>query len=260
MKLNLNTNAIEMLVLKGMNTYLDSPEWKDMERANSLFKNYDQATTESIIEQFPLATRVASKTVWARLQRTIIDGAEPIRLRGGAAYDISQTEGKPMPETSMASIPTSFSERIRQAAIHTIKETGFTLQYERMPDGTNGYTNYTHKIVGVNRRIQGSSMELKTLCHELGHVNHHGACGDEAELMASVAYSLCEKEIQAEAIAFLVCGAAGLDTLRYSMPYMLRWAKGDREAILDAIVGIDETAGTLIDSINSAIDKRLVIA
>jgi DNA primase len=64
--------------------------------------------------------------------------------------------------------------------------------------------------------------ETRTLAHELAHVLLH----DGEELMSRPL-----KKLAAESAAYIVLGAAGLDSAEYSLPYVAHWAGGDRALI-----------------------------
>lgn len=93
----------------------------------------------------------------------------------------------------------------------------------------------THELHGGRAKCEPDSRQIwlrpegsraqraKVLAHELAHgVLGHCPTTDRS---LHAAY-----EIEAEAVAYLVAGACGLDTSAYSFGYMLLWARGARGA------------------------------
>jgi hypothetical protein len=66
--------------------------------------------------------------------------------------------------------------------------------------------------------------EMKTLIHELAHALLHRDLDPRSEKR-----HLCE--LEAESCAFIVCHALGLDTSRYSFPYLLSWTDDPSELL-----------------------------
>ena len=112
------------------------------------------------------------------------------------------------------------------------------------------YSQTTRAIVVITDG-QTRAEQLATGVHELAHAMLHGdAHHDKAH-----------KEVEAESVAFIVCGALGLDTSRFSFGYVQHWAaSGDLEPakqveasgkriaqtackILDAMVGVRRDSG-----------------
>ena len=83
--------------------------------------------------------------------------------------------------------------------------------------GANGLTNYVDATVVV-RTDMDDAARVKTLAHELAHVLLHGPTSDDAAGHRGVA------EVEAESVALMVGAAHGLDTSRYTVPYVTTWA------------------------------------
>lgn len=186
--------------------------------------------------QKPFATKVASYQSWKKLGRYVKEGEkgikilvpitykitdketneEEVRVRGykeGTVFDISQTDGKPIPSECTLIAGDDFksqyyliSEIMKENNI-LVEETdlGESLDLRGISFGgkvqINQFLSYNHK--------------LKTLIHEFAHEILHK--GSESE-----AYSRSLKEFEAESTAFIVCGMLGLEA-NTSKDYILNW-------------------------------------
>ncbi|MGH8875427.1 MAG: hypothetical protein ACRDVM_09290, partial [Acidimicrobiia bacterium] len=82
--------------------------------------------------------------------------------------------------------------------------------------GPNGQTRPGTRQVVVEERLEGAQL-TKTTVHELAHVLMHAENG-VLECRGRV-------EVEAEAVAYVVCAAAGLDSSGYSVAYVAGWAE-----------------------------------
>jgi hypothetical protein len=102
-----------------------------------------------------------------------------------------------------------------RAAVGMIGAEGFSFGLARLR-GPNGMTRPPTRQVVVDERL-GPAQRTKTTVHELAHVLMH-ADTPGFECRGRV-------EVEAESVAYVVCGAAGLDTSGYSVPYVAGWAE-----------------------------------
>jgi hypothetical protein len=121
------------------------------------------------------------------------------------------------------------------------------------PDWAGWFHRPTRSIVVLTD--VSPQQQFAVLVHELAHAILHGEVNHHEKP---------RKEVEAESTAFVVCHALGLDTSRFSLPYVASWANGDvaevaaagenvRRAsltILDALVG----DGTHTDEADAALD------
>lgn len=162
-------------------------------------------------------------------------------------YDVSQTEGDPMPELRPALSETP-PEGLIDDLEAAIAAKGFTVSYGRMPSAeTRGYTTTDGHV--VIREDLGPADRAKTLAHELGHIQmghldrtddyHTGADGCRGEM-----------EVEAESFAYVLARLNGMSTdlSTNSSRYLNSWAaKGRTDAdSLDQTVGAMKKSGTKI--------------
>ncbi|RAS59487.1 uncharacterized protein DUF955 [Lentzea atacamensis] len=89
--------------------------------------------------------------------------------------------------------------------------------------GANGRTD--GRTVWVRNDVS-DAQKVKTAVHELAHK----LCG-HVDPDYGYARHRGKAETQAESVAYIVCGALGLDTGKYSAPYVNSWAEGDVQVI-----------------------------
>ena len=84
-------------------------------------------------------------------------------------------------------------------------------------------------------------MEFSTLAHEIGHHLLHQT-PRRAETTKRV------RETEAEAVAFVVCSAIGLETTNSSSDYILLYA-GDKELLIESLEHIQKASAEIIRAI-----------
>ena len=99
-------------------------------------------------------------------------------------------------------------------------------------------------MAGGNRvtlkRGLADAEEFSTLCHELSHLLMHTASNNGDDKMV--------RETEAEAVAFVVCHAVGLDSIVASGDY-IRVYRGSKDTLLASLERIRSTAASIIDGI-----------
>ena len=180
----------------------------------------------------PVTARFASShpadpASWRRLGRGEKPGlGEAVRsklvgLKPAHVWDISQTDGEPIPETHLpALLQGQAPDGLWDGLADQITAHGFGLrQVSNAPaiGGANGLTDYTTREVSV-RMDMAEAAQVKTLAHELGHVMLHGPDNADAAIHRGIA------EVEAESVALMVGAAHGLATDDYTIPYVASWA------------------------------------
>jgi hypothetical protein len=179
----------------------------------------------------PLTARFASSSPidtssWRRLSRNERPRAgEVVRQRMVGArpayvWDISQTEGSPIPERPTPKLlsgeaPDGLSDGLRAL----IQESGFTVvlvQGAASIDGANGLTDFVARRVSV-RADMDAAARVKTLGHELAHIRMH-----EPDVGTLSHRGI--GEVEAESVALMIGAAHGMDTSDYTIPYVSAWA------------------------------------
>lgn len=153
-------------------------------------------------------------------------------------FDISQTEGDPVPNVEPVLLDGDDPGRLWNALASQVAAAGYALDRTDCAPA-NGRTDFDTRRVSVGPGLS-AAQACKTLAHELGHVLLHGpedVTGERRD----------RAEVEAESVAYVVCQAAGLVTDDYSLPYVAGWAGGDIAVVRDAADRVVGTARTVLD-------------
>jgi hypothetical protein len=122
--------------------------------------------------------------------------------------------------------------------------------------GANGfYTPVDNTIIVLDSLP--SAQRAKTLAHELGHSVLHG---DGYDYRANRP----DAELEAESVAYLVCGSMGLDSKDYSFGYVAGWAselgeKG-REEVAERLLKATKSIRAASEDLVKAVEAKLAPA
>lgn len=236
------------------------------------FHRYSFGNVLMILSQRPDATHVAGFHAWRQLGRFVRKGekgivilapmaikpkedraedAEPgkadkpvLRFRGVYVFDVTQTDGEPLPEPAEVSgDPSGHLDRLRAL----IAERGIALEYDEVPSGALGVSRGGR--IGIRAGLE-PAVEFSVLTHELAHeLLHHR---EERPASKSV------RETEAEAVAFVVCRAIGLETGTAASDYIQLYG-GNAETLAASLGRIQRTAAEIIESVQKGpneLDQR----
>ncbi len=223
--------------------------------AMARFHRYSLGNVLLISLSCPHATRVAGYNAWRKLGRQVRKGERGIRIlapvvyrgedetsraervvafRTAYVFDVSQTDGPPLPEFArVGGEPGPYLTRLRAG----IAERGIALQYVDGPAGLEGWS--AGGRIAVRRGLRPAE-EFSVLLHELTHEWLHG--GDREAGRTTI------RETEAEAVAFVVCQAIGLETNGAAADYIRLYA-GDRKTLLASLDRIQRTAAMILDDL-----------
>jgi antirestriction protein ArdC len=158
-----------------------------------------------------------------------------IGFRAAYVFDVSQTDGAELPEFS--SISGDPGERLDHLK-ELVGARGVELRYEECLGGAQGVSQggKIAILLGLS-----PSEEFAVLVHELAHELLHRT-DRRKETTARV------RELEAEAVAFVVTRAAGLDSLVRSSDYIQLYG-GDKELFLASLSHIQRVASDLIGAL-----------
>lgn len=226
------------------------------------FCRYSLGNALLIAFQRPDATHVAGYGTWKRLGRQVKQGEHGIRIlapivrrkqkedrkndaedeedavafRGACVFDIAQTEGKSLPEFAKAGgDPSGYIDSLKAI----VAERGIALDYSddlRAEGASSG-----DRIVLRNSLTPAE--EFSTLVHELAHVDLHFG---EDEIRQRVSKAVLETE--AEAVAFVVSRAIGLDVAGASADYIRLW-DGDKDTLVRSLERVRQTSVEIINGL-----------
>jgi len=225
-----------------------------------------------IMAQRSTATRVAGYRTWQKLGRQVKHGEKGIVILAPVIYrkktpvndenkdkdeqdeilatfkaahifDVSQTEGKALPELArVVGDPVEFLSRLKDFIAHK----GITLQYSATLGSAEGLCAGQTIILKEGLPL---GEEFSVLAHETGHSLLHQ---DGAKRDRKV------RELEAEAVACVVCEAVGLDATASSNDYIQLY-QGNRDMLMASLERIQKIAAEIIEGVmNSSVEETVV--
>jgi hypothetical protein len=225
------------------------------------FHRYSLRNVMLIASQKPAATHVAGFHKWKKLRRFVKKGEKgifilapiirrkttdseqndtdessmPAGFRLAYVFDISQTEGEELPAiSSVRGDPREYRDRL---ALLLAKQ-GIALEYSPDIAPARG-TSAGGKITLLPG--QSAAEEFATLAHELAHEMMH-----RTERRSITSRSV--RETEAEAVAYVVSHAIGLDTGSAAQDYIQLY-DGDAKLLTESLEYIQQTANAILQGI-----------
>ncbi|HEY4360303.1 MAG TPA: ArdC family protein [Bryobacteraceae bacterium] len=221
-------------------------------KSMSAFHDYSFANVCLILSQFPKATKVAGFRTWEKFDRHVVKGSKgigirvPMRYKKGEAteeeqatgiffgvghvFDISQTEGAPLPDFHSDPVrgePAALLEKLRE----NITASGIKLDYVEHLAGAEGVSKGGAIAIKDGHE---RPKDFAVLCHEWAHELLHRD-GNRHALTKT------QKETEAEATAYIVSTAIGLDLGNSSANYIALY-NGDKATLKASMDRIQKTA------------------
>jgi hypothetical protein len=238
------------------------------------FHNYSFGNILEIARQKPDATRVAGLYAWNQLGRKVRKGERGIRIlapvigvrrkkdaeaekdirsqnqavlvgfRSAYVFDVSQTEGKELPELSER--VTGNVGEYRERLVDFVIVQGIQLEFKESIAPALGMS-YGGRIAILPG--QGEAEEFSTLVHELSHEMLH-------KTERRTATTKTVRETEAEAIAFVVGKTIGLDTGRASADYIHLY-HGNAALLTESLEVIQKTSAVILSALEIKADTAL---
>jgi len=154
-------------------------------------------------------------------------------------YDVSQTEGKELPEFARV---TGDAGHYIDAVEHVIRSKGIELLYEEIESGADGVSR--KGTIVIDPKLEGAE-RFAVLAHELAHEMLHWDKAKRLQTTKTV------RETEAEAVAHVVCHAVGLDSTTHSADY-IRLYSGDLDVLAGSLDAIQKAAAQILELLESA--------
>ena len=174
------------------------------------------------------------------------------RFRLTTVFDISQTDGEPIPSLEVNELTASVKDyALLTAAIEQVSPV--PMRFDEIEGDAKGYYSDADKEICIQVGM-GESQTIKTMIHEVAHAMLHNSVslkqrGEEKDRLT--------KETEAESIAFTVCSVLGIDTSDYSFPYVASWASGkEMKELKDSMDTIRLTAADFLEKLEAAVAER----
>ena len=167
-----------------------------------------------------------------------------LRFRGVYVFDVSQTDGQPLPEPSRT---TGDPEHHLTKLKELIASRGIKLDSDDLPPGADGVSRGGR--ISIRPGLEPAN-EFSVTVHELAHemLHHRG------ERPASKTV----RETEAEAVAFVVCQAIGLSTGSAASDYIQLY-DGKTETLTASLDRIQHTAAEIIAALQCP-DEQAIAA
>ena len=235
--------------------------------AMARFSTYSTGNLLLLLAQRPTATRVAGYCTWQRMGRQVKRGERgiaivaPIVFRrsrdetrprgppGGESersllgfkpayvFDVTQTEGRPLPEPARANgDPNGHTERLKGF----VTSNGIALEYSGDLGIADGFSCGGRIVI---RTGLAPAEEFSVLCHEAAHEMLHRS--DEGRKLSKTV-----KESEAEAVAFVVSQAIGLNAATACSDY-IQAHRGDKKTLAESLDRIQKTAARILEAITT---------
>jgi antirestriction protein ArdC len=254
--------AIEQLV-----EALDSGQSETLSRylaAMAKFRAYSLLNVLLILKQCPNAGRVAGYRTWQSFGRHVKKGERGIAIlapifrkrtenadqssateefrrivsyRSVCVWDEQQTTGSELPQIgSVTGDAGTYLERLEIF----VRANGITLDYSADIAPARGMAEKENITLLPN---QSPAETFATLVHEQAHVILH-----QSKRRAETTQRI--RETEAEAVAFVVCKAIGLQTSTAAQDYVTLYG-GDAKVLLESLEYIQQTAARILDGIGA---------
>lgn len=279
-KINRKARAKEIFdkVVKNVQTIVANGEYEKYLKFQNQFTKYSFNNIVLIYSQFPDATNVAGKAKWKEVGRELIEGAKRIQITAGMpaqgktkvkkvidgkeveeeqtynyiaykqvyVYDISQTVGKPIPlQIKMLDSENmgSFFDKLKQFSKFPIYE-------ENLYGGLKGFYSPKNKTITIDKKLSIDA-KVAVLLHELTHGIY-----DDFDYKTDKNLS----ETFVESVAYIVADYFGLDNSMCSFNYIVQYANGNPNILIDLGTKIKKYASEFIKDIEEfeVQEERLV--
>lgn len=247
-----------------------SAQLKEVLEVMAKFPHYSFGNCMLIAMQKPDATAVQGFQSWKKLGRWVRKGEKGIgiiaplvyknkdevdadgdyTLRGFKVvhvYDVSQTEGKELPEFQRA---TGDPGQHIDAIEKVIRGYGIELKYQDTGSGAEGES---HKGKIIIKPGHEPAERFSTLVHELAHELLHT---DKEQRKAT---NKRIRETEAEAVAHVVCHAVGLTSTTASADYIQLY-NGDVETLTGSLDAIQKASAQILEAMAATDSKQEEVA
>lgn len=265
---------------QGVSDIFQSGQYAAYLTAMSKFHHYSFGNTMLIFMQCPNATNVAGYHDWRRnfgrqvkrgergitilapcpyrrkeeVEEAASDGSpatsvqwvQRMGFRTVTVFDVSQTEGKPLPELVKKLTGDVAQYENMVAALRSISP--YPISMESFPGGAYGCCNFVERCILVQPDMS-QIQTIKTMIHEVSHAKLHAPPEKTEELPQHKQRFV--REMEAESVAYVVCQHFGIDTSDYSFGYVAGWSHGkELSQLRESLDLIRNTAAELIDGID----------
>ncbi len=175
------------------------------------------------------------------------------RFKVSTVFDLSQTDGDPLPELGPGELTASVENyELFMNAIRSVAPV--PIRFDEISSGAKGYYDNIAKEIVIQSGM--SEMQtMKTAVHETAHAILH-----DRDIMQEqgIQKDQMTKEVEAESVAFVSLAHFELDTSDYSFPYIAGWSSGrDTKELKSSLDTIRKTSSEIIDGIEASMREQM---
>lgn len=176
------------------------------------------------------------------------------RFKVSTVFDLSQTDGDPLPELGPGELTASVENyEVFMNAIRSVAPV--PIRFDEIQSGAKGYYDNANKEIVIQNGM--SEMQtMKTAVHETAHAILH-----DKDIMQEqgIQKDQMTKEVEAESVAFVSLAHFELDTSDYSFPYIAGWSSGrDTKELKASLDTIRKTSSEIIDGIEASMREQML--
>ena len=161
-------------------------------------------------------------------------------------FDVSQTEGKPLPQLAHDLSGNVANYDVFMEALR--RSSPVPISVEVMGGGMDGYFDLEHQDIAI-RKGMSEVQTVSAVIHEMAHALLHNRAKDTEEKTPELSRST--EEVQAESISYAVCAYYGIATGDNSFGYIASWSKDKTlPELRESLEVISKTADGLINDID----------
>ncbi len=165
-------------------------------------------------------------------------------------FDVSQTEGEPLPEIGVNELAGDVRNyEYLFTALERVSPVPIVIG--DIPNGAKGYYDRADKRIVINDEMS-ELQTLKTAVHEITHARIHDI--DRNADKNAPRPDRKTLEVEAESVAYTVCQHFGIDTSDYSFGYIAGWSGGKNMDVLKASGSVKKNA-----QIRFAVSARMAL-
>ena len=169
-----------------------------------------------------------------------------------SVFDVSQTDGKPLPELATVQDLTGSVEGYSMFFEALRRTSKVPMDFETIEGDSHGYYHQVEKRIAIAEGMS-EAQNVKTAIHEIAHSRLHDV--DMADAENGVMVDRRTREVQAESVAYTVCQRYGIETSEYSFGYIAGWSNGrEMKELRSAMEVIRREADSMIKEIDANIE------
>lgn len=145
------------------------------------------------------------------------------RFKVVTVFDVSQTDGKPLPELDINELNGSVQD-FQKMFEAIVRSSDVPVELEDIEGEAKGYFSTLENKIVIQKDMS-EAQTIKTALHELAHSRLHKINTTLPPGKQPVTKDRNTKEVEAESVAYVVCQHFNIDTSDYSFGYVATWSE-----------------------------------